>query len=149
MTDEFSAASPSACPFCEAMGIDFEGITHDGTDDGDLEFTWECPECENTFKTIKALESDGPEVWSLLWLEDLESNVFRVVQVEGDDDAPGVKIQRAKHNMLQGDAYEVQGNKWSIDRLFDIFGEVYDLPVAEDVGEDSFESLFMRNEDDC
>jgi len=147
MTGEFSASSPEACPFCSVTGVEFEGVTHDGTEDGDLEFTWECPDCENTFKTVKELDTDGPEVWSLLWLERSENDVSRVVKVEGNDDAVGVKMQRAKHNMLEGDAYEVQGNRWSIDRLFDAFGEEYDLPEEEDVGgEGSFESLFMGEE---
>lgn len=146
MTDEISASSPEACPFCSITSVEFDGVTHNGTDDGDLEFTWNCPECKNTFKTVKKLDSDGPEVWSLLWLETSKNGVSRVVKVEGNDESGSVKIQRAKHNMLEGDAYEVQGTEWSIDRLFDLFGEEYDLLEEDICGEDSFESLFMREE---
>lgn len=146
MTDEISASSPSACPFCEVMDVDFEGLKHDGTENGNLEFTWECPDCKNIFRTIKKLDSDGPDVWSLLWLENSDADVSRVVKVAGDDEDVCVKMQRAKHNMLQGNAYEVQGNKWSVDRLFEMFGEMCDLPVSEEGGEGSFESLFMGEE---
>lgn len=132
MSKEYSAANPTVCPFCNTDQEFEESLSHDSTRDGDLEFRWECEECEDIFTTIKQLDISGPEEHTLFWNETDEGEVIEAKIVEGDEDSVGVKMERANRKMIGAVFYEVSDRPWAIERLFDILREQYDLEDVEE-----------------
>lgn len=130
--NEFTASQPQACPFCATEQGFEECVTHDSTDDGDLEFLWECEHCENRFTTIKPLDTDGIENHTLMWVETDEHGVTQVLHIEGGEDCAGVEWKRAQFNMMECRVYEVHGRDWAVERLFEMFKTMYDLPDESD-----------------
>lgn len=126
-TNDYSAARPSVCPVCNTEQEFDESLGHDSRENGDLEFLWECENCEFQFTTIKQLDNSGPEVHTLLWQENEEGEVVRAIQVPEGEDHFSVKAHRADLNMRTLPNYEVHGRKWAINRLYEVFCDLYSL----------------------
>lgn len=127
MSEEYSASEPIRCPFCaEKPPEEFKNITHNQTNNGNLQFFWECPKCENRFTTIKKVEYDAKENHTLMIVRD-ENEVVEVIYIEGGEEDPTVMWNRAQINMTNLDLYELHGLAYSVETTFNLLSSTLGL----------------------